>query len=148
MLRRSVRPMNLHAMLLGSMMDWCDRSAVLNRVAYTAAMMVLGLSVSLNLLSVFNLLWTLGILANPYFTAGRLSPQRYVYAALCIGLAVNMVLARRNFVADRECLHLHPQLASPEGAAHPLPRRTGPFYLLGSIVLFLATLALDLMPRR
>jgi hypothetical protein len=89
-------------------------------------MIALGLGVSLNILSVIDLLGVLGVLSNPYQIAGSMHPQHYVYSLLCIVFIANCVLARRQFITRR---------------AGVQPSVSAPMYLLGSAAVFLTTLA-------
>jgi hypothetical protein len=109
-------------------------------------MIALGLGVSLNLLSVIQLLWTLGVLDNPYRIDGDLHSQRYIFGMLYIAFLANTVLARRKFSADQG--YLRPlrvkrstqvrlaRLASSAAAA--------PVYGLASMGLFIITLSISL----
>jgi hypothetical protein len=142
--------MEIYSDLFESMIDCCNRIGFLNGVLYTAAMMALGLGLCLNLLSVIDLLWTLGLVDNPYRSNGSPHPQHYVYAVLCIGFVANTGLARVKFNTDRQFLRAMPQMPAPQVSV-PKPsliRTPGPAYVLSSAVLFLATLTLDLLVRR
>jgi hypothetical protein len=127
--------MGIYAGLFDSMVACCGRIGLRHGPVYTVAMMALGLGVSLNILSVIDLLWTLGILNNPYLTGGGLHPQRYLCALLCIAFILNTILARHNFSVDRGSLHP----ALPRRATSPT---AAPVYVLGSTGLFLITLSL------
>jgi hypothetical protein len=143
------RDIQIYTDLFESMMDCYARIGFRNGFVYTAAMLALGLGICLNLLSVIDLFWSLGVLDNPYRTNGSLHPQHYVYALLCSGFVANTALARIKFSADRQCLRLIPEMQSSQ-ISMPRPaliRSPGPAYVLVSGVLFLATLALDLLIR-
>jgi hypothetical protein len=127
--------MDIYAGLFESMLACCGRIGLRHGPVYTVAMMALGLGACLNVLSVIDLLWTFGILANPYQAGGGLHPQRYLCALLAIAFIVNTILARQKFSADHG--RLRPsmsRLATSVAAA--------PAYVLGSTGLFLITLAL------
>jgi hypothetical protein len=117
---------------------------------YTVAMLALGLGLSLNLLSVMNLLWTLRVLHHPYGTAGSLRPEHYVFALLYGGFIANTILARIKYTADRRDLDMMselpaPAMESPEAPSAPAP---GPAYVLGSAALFAVTLTLGVLTHR
>jgi hypothetical protein len=118
--------MNLYAGLFESMLDCCGRTGLKNWPVYTVSMIALGLGVSLNLLSIIDLLCLLGVLDNPYQSAGAMHPQRYVCSLLCLVFIANSLLARRQIATRR-----------------PSPQQSisAPVYLLCSAGLFLATLA-------
>ena len=118
--------MNLYAGLFESMLECCDRTWLRNGPVYTVSMVALALGVSLNILSIIDLLCLLGIVDSPFESAGSMHPQRYVYSLLCIVFIVNSLLARHQFATRRA--------GSPCAIAAPA-------YLLGSAVLFLGTLA-------
>jgi hypothetical protein len=127
--------MDIYAGLFESMLACCGRIGFRHGPVYTVAMMALGLGVSLNVLSVIDLLWTVGILNNPYQTGGGLHPQRYLCALLAVAFIVNTLLARHKFSADHARLRPSlPRFASCAAAA--------PVYVLGSTGLFLITLTL------
>ena len=117
--------MNLYAGLFESMLDYCGRSWLRNGPVYTVSMVALGLGVSLNILSVIDLLCLLGVVHNPYQSAGSMHPQRYVYSLLCVVFIANSLLARRQFITRR---------------AGPQQSVSAPVYLLCSVALFLSTL--------
>jgi len=121
--------MNIYAGLFESMLDSCSRSWLRKGPVYTVSMVALGLGVSLNILSVIDLLCLLGILDNPYQSAGSMHPQHYLYSLLGIVFIANSLLARRQFITRRAGLQ---QSVS------------APVYLLCSAVLFLTTLAIYL----
>jgi hypothetical protein len=122
--------MNLYGNLFESMLAWCGHSWLRRGPVYTLSMLALGLAVCLNLLSIVDLLWTLGIVTNPYDAQGEPHPQHYVWALICLAFLFNTLLARRKFSADcRE--HLHPGHTSSVAA---------PTYVLVSTALFLVTL--------
>jgi hypothetical protein len=123
--------MDLYASLLESMMVCCGHTRLRRGPVYTVSMLALGLAVCLNVLSIIDLLWSLGMLADPYHSDGEPHPQRYVCALLCLALLLNTVLARRTFSVDRPCGARHPATAS---------RVAAPTYVLFSSGLFLITL--------
>jgi len=127
----------------------CCRIGLRHGLVYTVAMMALGLGVSLNLLSLINLLWTLGVLDNPYGSDGTLHPRHYVYALVCLSFITNSVLARIQFSVDSQGLDLMPDNQTPQISVpkFSLIRTPGAMYVLGSAVLFLITVALDLLVR-
>jgi hypothetical protein len=127
--------MDIYAGLFESMLACCGRIGFRHGPVYTIAMMALGLGVSLNILSVIDLLWTLGILNNPYRADGGLHPQRYLCALLCIAFLVNTILARHKFSADHG--RLRPPMSRLARSA-----AAAPAYVLGSTGLFLITLSL------
>ena len=138
--------MYIYAGLFESMMECCGRIGLRRGPIYALTMLALGLAVSLNLLSVIHLLWTLGVLDNPYRIDGDLHSQRYIFGMVYLAFLVNTVLARRKFSADQgqpQLLHVRrrPQvpmarLASSSAAA--------PLYVLASTSLFIITLSLCL----
>jgi hypothetical protein len=137
--------MNLYAGLFDSMLDCCGRTWLRHGPIYTVATMALALAVSLNILSIIDLLWILGVLDNPYQSAGQLRPQRYVLQLLALVFIVNAILARRHFSTDHFCLEQasgHTRLAQDAQSA---ARRVAPAYVLGSAALFLSTLSIDMM---
>jgi hypothetical protein len=137
--------MNLYAGLFDSMLDCCGRTWLRHGPIYTVATMALALAVSLNILSIIDLLWILGVLDNPYQSAGQLHPQRYVLQLLALVFIVNAILARRHFSTDHFCLEQasgHTRLAQDAQSA---ARRVAPAYVLGSAALFLSTLSIDMM---
>jgi hypothetical protein len=139
--------MEIYTDLFESMMDCYYLIGFRHGLVYTAAMLALGLGICLNLLTIIDLLWSLGVLDNPYLTNGSLHPQQYVCALLCGGFVANSAVARIKFGADRHCPRLTPELQPPQ-ISMPKPkliRTPGPAYVLGSGVLFLATLTLDLL---
>jgi len=121
--------MNIYAGLFESMLECCGRTWLRHGPVYTVSMVALSVGVSLNVLSVIDLLCLLGVLSNPYHSAGATHPQRYVYSLLCIAFIANSLLARRHFITGRagtqQCV-------------------SAPVYLLCSAVLFLATLVIYL----
>ena len=127
--------MDIYAGLFESMVTCCGRIGVRHGPVYTIAMMALGLAVSLNILSVIDLLWTLGILNNPYQSGGGLHPQHYLSALLCVAFIVNTILARHQFSADRG--HRRPPLSRLAKSA-----TAAPAYVLASTGLFLISLLL------
>jgi hypothetical protein len=122
--------MNIYAGLFESMLTCCARTWLRHGPIYTVAMVALGLAISLNILSVVDLLWIAGVLDNPYQSAGQLHPQHYVLALLSSVFIGNSLLARRHLTTERR-LGVH-------GLAAPA-------YMLGSAALFLSTLTLDVM---
>jgi hypothetical protein len=116
--------MNIYAGLFESMLECCGRSWLRNGPVYTVSMVALGLGVCLNILSVIDLLCLLGVLDNPYQSAGAMHPQRYVYSLLCIVFTANCLLARRQFITGR---------------AGPQQSVSAPVYLLCSAALFLSS---------
>jgi hypothetical protein len=121
--------MNVYAGLFESMINCCGRTWLRNGPVYTLSMVALGLGVSLNILSVVNLLSLLGIVDNPYASAGAVHPQHYVEFLICAVFIANSLLARH-------------QLAS--GRNEPRRSVSAPLYLLCSAALFVITLATSL----
>lgn len=125
--------MDFYAGLFESMMACCGRAGLRQGPVYTLTMLALGLLVTMNLLSVIQLLWTLGVLDNPYRIDGNLHSQRFILGMLYLAFLANTVLARLKFSADRR-----------------RPRRTGvrpasaPAYVLASMFLFVLTLCICL----
>jgi hypothetical protein len=118
--------MDIYAGLFDSMLACCGRIGLRQGPVYTVAMMALGLGVSFNILSVIDLLWTLGILNNPYQRGGSVHPQRYLWALLCIAFVVNTLLARHKFsadtaVCDLQCRAVHDPPRSPPPTCWPRP---------------------------
>lgn len=126
--------MNLYSGLFESMLDCCSRTWLRHGPVYTLAMMALCVGVSLNILSVIDLLWTLGVLNDPYRSHGMLHPQRYLYALLCTVFIANTLLARLKFSAD----HGSPRPTRGTSAA------AAPLYILASAALFLVSMMLEL----
>src|SRR5580698_4600249 len=127
--------MDLYSGLFESMVSCCGRIGLRHGPVYTIAMLALGLGVSFNILSVTDLLWTLGLLDNPYHSADGLHPQRYLCALLCVAFTLNTILARRKFSADHGRPPPSRLLASPAAA---------PAYILGSAAVFVVTLTIEL----
>ncbi|HTV76813.1 MAG TPA: hypothetical protein VMF03_01040 [Steroidobacteraceae bacterium] len=127
--------MYLYSGLFESMMECCGRCGLRRGPVYTLTMMVLGLAVSLNLLTVAQLPWRLGFLGNPYGSGADAHAQRWILGALYVGLLANLALARLKFRADRK---------SPPLAVRYGPPATASFYVLASASLFVITLALCL----
>ncbi len=121
--------MNIYTGLFESMLDCCGRTWLRNGPVYTVSMLALSLGVSLNILSIIDLLCLLGIVNNPYHGADSAHPQRFVYQLLCIAFIANSLLARRQFIMGR---------------ADPRQALSAPVYLLCSAALFLATLVMYL----
>jgi hypothetical protein len=94
------------------------------------SMVALGLGVSLNILSLIDLLGLLGIVDNPYRSGGGMHSQRYLYTLLCIVFIANSLLARRQFITRR---------------AVPQQSLSAPMYLICSTAVFLATLIMYLL---
>ncbi|HEV2703808.1 MAG TPA: hypothetical protein VGV09_19440 [Steroidobacteraceae bacterium] len=122
--------MELYGNLFESMLAWCAHSWLRRGPVYTLSMLALGLGVCLNVLSVIDLLWSIGILANPYHAQGESQPHHYVWALLCLAFLFNTFLARRKFSADR-------RVRSPAATASSTSAAT---YVLCSTALFLITL--------
>jgi hypothetical protein len=122
--------MNIYAGLFESMLSCCGRTWLRHGPVYTVSMVALGLGVSLNILSLIDLLVLLGILDNPYRSAGAMHPQRYLYSLLCIVFIANSLLARRQFITRR---------------AGPQQSVSAPAYLICSATVFLATLIMYLL---
>ena len=99
--------MNLYGSLLDSMLRCCDHTPLRRGPVYTLSMLALGIAVCLNVLSIIDLLWTFGLLTDPYHRAGALQPRRYVAALLCAIFVLNVILARMKFSADQHRLALH-----------------------------------------
>jgi|HubBroStandDraft_2_1064218.scaffolds.fasta_scaffold199692_2 hypothetical protein len=137
--------MNLYAGLFDSMLDCCGRTWLRHGPIYTVATMALALAVSLNILSIIDLLWILGVLDNPYQSAGQLHPQRYVLQLLALVFIVNAILARRHFSTDHFCLEQASGQTRLAQDAQSAARRVAPAYVLGSAALFLSTLSIDMM---
>jgi hypothetical protein len=129
----AVSTMDLYGSLLESMMACCGHSGLRRGPVYTLSMLALGLAACLNVLSIIDLLWSLGLLTNPYQSAGELHPQRYVCALVCLAFLLNTFLARLKFSADRDKQRIprHPVRASWVAA---------PTYVVISTGLFLITL--------
>ena len=143
--------MEIYSTLFDSMVvDCLERMGVRWGLIYTAAMMALGLGICLNLLSVMDLLWALGLLSNPYGRGNVLHPQHYVYGLLCCGFIANTVLARIKFNRDCQRLRMRPEMQnSPISVRNSsFIRSPGPAYILSSAVLFLASATLALLVRR
>jgi hypothetical protein len=128
--------MYLYAGLFESMMAYCGRAGFRQGPIYTLTMMALGLGVTLNLLSVIHLLWTLGVVDNPYRIDGDLHSQRYVLGMLYLAFLANTVLARLKFSADRGRVQRIARVDASEAAA--------PVYVLASMFFFVLTLSLSL----
>jgi hypothetical protein len=123
--------MDLYGNLLESMMAWCGHTWLRRGPVLTVSMLALGLGVCLNVLSVVDLLWSLGLLANPYQTDGQLRPQHYLCALLCAAFMLNTLLARLKLRADGQ------RGRAPRSAASKI---AAPVYVLVSTGLFLITL--------
>lgn len=138
--------MNLYAGLFDSMLDCCAHTWLRHGPIYTFATLGLALAISLNLLSIVDLLWIFGVLDNPYQSAGQLHPQRYVLQLLALVFLANAILARHHFSTDRFSLE-SPSTGQSRLAldADGTARRLAPAYVLGSAALFLSTLSIDMM---
>jgi hypothetical protein len=123
--------MHLYGNLLESMMAWWGHTWLRRGPVYTLSMLALGVAACLNVLSVIDLLWTLGLLPNPYDSDGQRHPQHYVFALLCVAFLLNSILARLTFRADRNRARVRQATASWVAA---------PTYVLLSTGLFLVTL--------
>jgi hypothetical protein len=128
--RNHNRAMDIYADLLESMLACCLRLGIRRGPLYTVSMLLLSLGVSLNILSVIDLLWLLGILSNPYQSAATV---HYISALLCIAFVANTILARRQFNSARASRHDPPEV-----------RAAAPAYLLASMALFVASLMIGL----
>jgi hypothetical protein len=142
-----VGQMHVYTLLYESMLDYCDRAGFRLGLVYTVAMLALGLGLCLNLLSIVDLLWTARVLHSPYYRAGGLHPEHYVYALLYSGFVANTILARIKFNTDYRCLSQMPEIQTRAIPAREAPsiRMPGPAYVLGSAAFFVATLILGLM---
>jgi hypothetical protein len=146
--------MDIYANLFESIIDCCDRIGIRHGLVYTIAMLLMGLALCLNLLSLIDLLWILGVAHNPYFWHGTWHPHHYVYGLLCSAFIANTLLGRSKFSAD--CQHLRreseaqmPEISAPQTAMPKLSaiRTPGFAYVLGSAVFFLLTLTFALLIR-
>ena len=126
--------MKIYAGLFDFMLAWCARTWLRHGPIYTVAMIALALTVSLNVLSLVDLLWIAGVLHDPYRSAGQFHPQRYVLAVLSVVFIANSLLARRLLSAEIRPIGLTPR--GPPG----LRRLAAPAYVLGSAATFLSTL--------
>jgi hypothetical protein len=142
--------MGLYTDLFDSLIYCCDHIGFRHGLVYTVVMFALGLGCCLSLLSLVNLLWTFGVLHSPYRSEGSLLPQHYIYGLVCIGFVANAVLARMKFSADSLCMGPPPEMQAPQGAVSKLSliHTPGAAYVLGSAMLFLLTLTLDLLIHR
>ena len=138
--------MYIYAGLFESMMACCGRIGFRHGPIYTLTMIALGLAVTLNLLSVIHLLWTLGVLDNPYRIDGDLHSQRYIFGMLYIAFLANTILARRKFSADLGRLPPSRATRSTQFALARLASSTAaaPVYVLASTSLFIVTLSISL----
>ncbi len=138
--------MYIYAGLFESMMACCGRIGFRHGPIYTLTMIALGLGVTLNLLSVIHLLWTLGVLDNPYRIDGDLHSQRYVLGMLYIAFLANTILARLKFSADQGRVPLRRVKRSPQFTMARLASSTAaaPVYVLASTSLFIVTLSISL----
>ena len=138
--------MYIYAGLFESMMECCGRIGLRHGPIYTLTMIALGLAVSLNLLSVIQLLWTLGVLDNPYRLDGDLHSQRYLFGMVYLAFLANTVMARLKFSADqgrRQPGRL--QRSADLMRARPASSSTSaPLYMLVSTSLFIITLSISL----
>jgi hypothetical protein len=142
--------MGFYSDLFESLSYCCDHIGFRHGLVYTVVMFALGLGFGLSLLTLVNLLWMFGVLHNPYRNEGSLQPRHYVYALVCIGFIANTVFARIQFSADRISMGQGPELRTPQVAVSKLSlvRTPGAAYVLGSALLFLVTLTLDLVIHR
>jgi hypothetical protein len=147
--------MIIYTNLFDSIIDCCDRSGFRPRLVYTAAMLVLGLLFCLNLLSIIDLLWTLGVIHNPYLSDGTWRPQHYVYGLLCSAFIANTLLGRCQFSQDCQHRRVEPEAPMSDSQAQQssMPKFSaihtpGFVYVLGSAIVFLVTLTLALLTRR
>jgi hypothetical protein len=134
--------MYIYAGLFESMMECCRRIGLRHGPIYTLTMIALGLAVSLNLLSVIHLLWSLGVLDNPYRIDGDLHSQRYLFGMVYLAFLANTVMARLKFSADQGrlqllCVKRSPQVTPARVAASSA---AAPLYVLVSTSLFIITL--------
>jgi hypothetical protein len=139
--------MYIYAGLFESMMECCGRLGLLRHgPIYTLTMIALGLVVSLNLLSVIQLLWTFGVLDNPYRINGDLHSQRYIFGMVYLAFLANTVLARVKFAADQRRLQpIRLQRGPNLTTARPASSSAAaPLYVLVSTSLFIVTLSLSL----
>jgi hypothetical protein len=138
--------MYIYAGLFESMMACCGRIGFRHGPIYTLTMIALGLAVTLNLLSVIHLLWTLGVLDNPYRIDGDLHSQRYLLGTLYIAFLANTVLARLKFSADQGRLPLRRVKRGTQFTMARLASSTAaaPVYVLASTSLFIVTLSISL----
>ena len=135
--------MEIYAGLFESMSDCCGRVGLRAGPIYTLTMMALALGISLNLLSVIDLLWAFGILDNPYRMDGDLHLQHYLFGLLYGAFLANTVLARIKFSADRRVSRPAPQLRM-HLAQLAASRIAAPVYLTGSAGFFLLTLIIGI----
>jgi len=138
--------MHIYAGLFESMMACCGRIGCGRAPIYTLTMMALGVAVTLNLLSVIHLLWTLGVLDNPYRIDGDLHSQRYIFGMVYIAFLANTVLARLKFRADQARARPVPRRRSGNVAMARLASSdaAAPVYVLASTGLFIITLSISL----
>jgi hypothetical protein len=138
--------MYIYAGLFESMMACCGRIGFRHGPIYTLTMIALGLAVTLNLLSVIHLLWTLGVLDNPYRIDGDPHSQRYILGMLYIAFLANTVLARLKFSADQGRVPLRRVKCSTQFTMARLASSTAaaPVYVLASTSLFIVTLSISL----
>ena len=122
--------MDIYADLFESMLACCVRLGIRRGPLYTVAMLLLSLGLSLNILSVIDLLWMLGVLSHPYQSAGTM---HYIYALLCVAFVANTILARRHFSGARASLDSAPDVRAAASA-----------YLLASMALFVTSLMIGL----
>ncbi len=118
------------------MLDYCGRTWLRHGPVYTVSMIALSLGVSLNILSIIDLLCLFGILNHPFQGAGPGHPQRYLYSLLYIAFIANSLLARHQFGTD------HAGMRRPDGHRARLYATqanwlSAPAYLLGSAGVFL-----------
>jgi len=139
--------MYIYAGLFESMMACCGRIGFRHGPIYTLTMIALGLAVTLNLLSVIHLLWTLGVLdqslphrRRPAFPA--VHPRNALYRPFL----PNTVLARLIFSADQGRLPLIRVKRSTQFTLARLASSTAaaPVYVFASTSLFIVTLSISL----
>jgi hypothetical protein len=143
--------MQIYSALFDSLIvDCLERMGIRHGIIYTTAMLALGLGFCLNLLSIIDLLWALGVLDHPYTSGSALHPQHYVYGLLCCGFVANAALARIKFSRDCRWLHLTHESQAPQIPVRnsSLIRSPGPAYVASSAVVILATATLNLVLQR
>lgn len=136
--------MDIYGGLFESMMACCGRIGYRHAPLYTLAMMALGGALILNLLSVIDLLWSFGLVDNPYRWGGGPHAQRYLLGTLYLAFLLNTVLARLKFAADRRGRVPGSAIPGAAIARMAASRAAAPAYVLGSTGLFLITLTMSL----